>query len=310
MMAALGLGTTAWGGRRPSVSTERESKLRRDQIVADLREEMGKGDKMAILMVHFGSAYAEAREALGRMNREVREAFPGVETREAYSARSVVNRVRRQGIWIEHTTDALITLKKEGFTHVVVQPTIVIEGLEMEALRREVEQRKGLFKEIRVGDPLLYSDADYETVIRAITGSDVNARQGAKLLVANGTYHASNAAYAKLGYMCQLSGHPDYMIGTREGFPTLETVIGQLRQGGYRQVTLIPFMFVLIKSKENRVATAWREGLEKAGLKVDLYAKGLGDYPAIRRLIIDHVRAAIAYRRVSVSERKEMFSRF
>ena len=79
MMAALGLGTTAWGGRRPSVSTERESKLRRDQIVADLREEMGKGDKMAILMVHFGSAYAEAREALGRMNREVREAFPGVE---------------------------------------------------------------------------------------------------------------------------------------------------------------------------------------------------------------------------------------
>ena len=67
MMAALGLGTTTWGGRRPSVSTERESKLRRDQIVADLREEMGKGDKMAILMVHFGSAYAEAREALGRM---------------------------------------------------------------------------------------------------------------------------------------------------------------------------------------------------------------------------------------------------
>lgn len=101
MMAALGLGTTTWGGRRPSVSTERESKLRRDQIVADLREEMGKGDKMAILMVHFGSAYAEAREALGRMNREVSEAFPGVETREAYSARSVVNRVRRQGIWID-----------------------------------------------------------------------------------------------------------------------------------------------------------------------------------------------------------------
>ena len=35
------------------------------------------------------------------MNREVSEAFPGVETREAYSARSVVNRVRRQGIWID-----------------------------------------------------------------------------------------------------------------------------------------------------------------------------------------------------------------
>lgn len=310
LLAALGLGQSAWSGRRSPSGTGQVSQRRRDQVAADLREEMGKGDKLAILMVHFGSAYPEAREALERMNREVREAFPGVETRQAYSARSIVNRVRRQGIWIEHTTDALITLKKEGFTHVVVQPTIVIEGLEMEALRRDVELRKGLFKEIRVGDPLLYGDADYEAVIRAIAGSDVRNRPGAKLLVANGTYHASNAAYAKLGYMCQLDGHPDYLVGTREGFPTLETVVGQLRRGGYRQVTLVPFMFVLIKSGENRVSAAWREGLEKAGFQVGLYAKGLGDYAAVRRLIIDHIRDAFAYRRITVAERKEMFGRF
>ena len=261
-------------------------------------------------MVHFGSAYPEARESLERMNEQVRQAFPQVEVRQAYSARSIVNRVRRQGIWIEHTADALISLKKEGYTHVVVQPSIVIEGVEMEALRRDVELRKGLFKEIRIGNPLLYDDTDYEAVIKALTGSSVTFRSGAKLLIANGTYHASNAAYAKLGYMLHLSGHKDYFVGTREGFPTLETVIGQLQAGKYKQVTLLPFMFVLIKSNENRVSASWREGLEKAGFKVSLEAKGLSDYEAIRRLLVEHLQFAFAYKRISVNERKEMFGRF
>ncbi len=287
-----------------------QAKVGREFVASDIRETMQKGDKLAILMVHFGSAYPEAREALERMNDQVRQAFPQVEVRQAYSARSIVNRVRRQGIWIEHTTDALITLKKEGYTHVVVQPSIVIEGVEMEALRRDVELRKGLFKEIRIGNPLLYDDADYEAVIKALTGSAVASRAGAKLLIANGTYHASNSAYAKLGYMLQVSGHEDYFVGTREGFPTLETVVGQLQTGQYKQVTLLPFMFVLIKSNENRVSASWREGLEKAGFKVGLEAKGLSDYEAIRRLLVEHIQFALAYKRISVNERKEMFGRF
>lgn len=287
-----------------------QAKVGREFVASDIRETMQKGDKLAILMVHFGSAYPEAREALERMNDQVRQAFPQVEVRQAYSARSIVNRVRRQGIWIEHTTDALITLKKEGYTHVVVQPSIVIEGVEMEALRRDVELRKGLFKEIRIGNPLLYDDADYEAVIKALTGSAVASRAGAKLLIANGTYHASNSAYAKLGYMLQVSGNEDYFVGTREGFPTLETVVGQLKAGKYKQVTLLPFMFVLIKSNENRVSASWREGLEKAGFKVGLEAKGLSDYEAIRRLLVEHIQFALAYKRISVAERKEMFGRF
>ena len=32
----------------------------------------------------------------------------------------------------------------------------------MEAIRKEAEQRKGLFKDLRVGNPLLYDDTDYE----------------------------------------------------------------------------------------------------------------------------------------------------
>ena len=132
--------------------------------------DMEKGDKLAILMVHFGSAYPEARtQVLDVMNKRVKEAFPDVEVRQAYSARSVVSQLRVQGVWVQLPADALVELRDQGFTHVIIQPTIIIEGVEMEAIRKEAEQRKGLFKDLRVGNPLLYDDTDYEAVMKAVS---------------------------------------------------------------------------------------------------------------------------------------------
>ena len=55
----------------------------REFYASDIRESMEKGDKLAILMVHFGSAYPEARtQVLDVMNKRVKEAFPDVESVE------------------------------------------------------------------------------------------------------------------------------------------------------------------------------------------------------------------------------------
>ena len=248
----------------------------REFYASDIRESMEKGDKLAILMVHFGSAYPEARtQVLDVMNKRVKEAFPDVEVRQAYSARSVVSRLRAQGVWVQLPADALVELRDQGFTHVIIQPTIIIEGVEMEAIRKEAEQRKGLFKDLRVGNPLLYDDTDYEAVMKAVSSPSGVTKNGAKLLVAHGTYHASNSAYAKLGYMFQTKGMKDYYTGTREGFPTIEDVGEQMRQAGHKRVELIPFMFVLIRGTENTVTDFWQKGLRQQGFDVDIYLKPL-----------------------------------
>ena len=84
----------------------------REFYASDIRESMEKGDKLAILMVHFGSAYPEARtQVLDVMNKRVKEAFPDVEVRQAYSARSVVSRLRAQGVWVQLPADALVELR-------------------------------------------------------------------------------------------------------------------------------------------------------------------------------------------------------
>lgn len=84
-------------------------------------------------------------------------------------------------------------------------------------------------------------------------------------MVAHGTYHASNSAYAKLGYMFQTKGMKDYYTGTREGFPTIEDVGEQMRQAGHKRVQLIPFMFVLIRGTEIRLRISGRKGYVNRG---------------------------------------------
>lgn len=281
----------------------------REFYLSDIRESMEKGDKLAILMVHFGSAYPEARtRVLDVMNQRVKEAFPEAEVRQAYSARSIVSRLRAQGVWVQLPADALVELRDQGFIHVIIQPTIIIEGVEMEAIRKEAEVRKGLFKDLRVGNPLLYDDTDYEAVMKAVSSPSAIDKEGAKLLVAHGTYHASNSAYAKLGYMFQAKGLKDYYAGTREGFPTIDDIGGLMRLAGHKRVQLIPFMFVLIRGEENTVADFWQKGLQKQGFNVRIYPKPLGENPLIRALFIDHIRFAMQYKRATIFERKKLYS--
>jgi hypothetical protein len=155
---------------------------------------------------------------------------------------------------------------------------------------------------------LLYDDTDYEAVMKAVSSPSGVTKNGAKLLVAHGTYHASNSAYAKLGYMFQTKGMKDYYTGTREGFPTIEDVGEQMRQAGHKRVQLIPFMFVLIRGTENTVTDFWQKGLRQQGFDVDIYLKPLGENPAIRSLFIDHIRFAMKYKRATIFDRKKLYT--
>ena len=51
-----------------------------------------------------------------------------------------------------------------------VQSTNIISGLENESLRREVERVRPFFKEVRLGNPLLYEVEDVEKVVAILTG--------------------------------------------------------------------------------------------------------------------------------------------
>ena len=127
-------------------------------VDSDMLAGMQPGDKAAFLMLHFGTTYDDTRtKTIDAINAKAKEAFPQMEMREAYTSRIVMRRLKARGIENPNPLEALLKLLGAGYTHVIVQSTNIIEGVEMESLRRDVASVARFFKEIRVGNTLLYS---------------------------------------------------------------------------------------------------------------------------------------------------------
>lgn len=123
-------------------------------------------EKAALLITHYGSSDAQTRKlTLDVITREVREAFPQFEVREAYISPIVRKRIAETGICKDSPVDALLKLHADGYRTVYIQSTTLIEGSEMTSVRRDADKVRPFFKEIKVGNPLLYSVDDCEKVI-------------------------------------------------------------------------------------------------------------------------------------------------
>lgn len=285
-------------------------------VPSDMLASIKPGEKAALLMVHFGTTHDDTRaQTIDAVNVKARNTFPELEFREAYTSRIIIRRLKARGVNKPTPLDALLQLRGEGYTHIIVQSTNIIDGVEMESLRRDVESVSPFFKEIRVGTPLLYSIEDSEKVAD-ILGQRFNARaQNAKkkdkehfVLVGHGTYTPSTATYCQMDYMLKAAGFSNFHVGTIEGYPTFENMLTQLKTAKAKNVTLIPFMFVAGDHAKNDIAGEWKEQLEKEGYTVRTLLEGLGQVPEIQEIFIDHIRFGLKHRILNIMEKKKAYA--
>ncbi len=249
----------------------------------------------ALLMVHFGTTYDETRQkTIDAINEKARKAFPGMTVGEAYTSRTVMARLAKKGIRKDTPTDALLKLRAEGVRRVMVQPTYIIDGIEMERLCQEVERLRPFFDTIQVSTPLLHLPDDAERVGTVLASRHpANARKHEHVLfVGHGTEGPGTAIYSQLDYMLHALGHDNYHVATIEGYPTLDTATALLKQQKARKVTLVPLLFVAGDHATNDISVEWRKHLEENGLKVELQIEGLGEVPEIQNLYIEKIRRA------------------
>lgn len=276
-------------------------------VASDLFAQLKNGDKAALLMVHFGSTHDDTRAlTIDAINQKARQAFEGVEFREAWTSRIVMRRLKARGVEKQNPTEALQQLKAEGYTHILVQSTNIIEGAEMESLRKEVAAMQSQFKEIRVGNPLLYSPEDYETVIASMRQG--SSQEEATLLVGHGTYTPATAQYAMLDYMLKEKGASNFFVGTIEGYPTFDAAEAQIKAQKLKKIKLMPFMFVAGDHAKNDIAGDWKEELEKRGYVVEVQLEGLGQQPDVQQLFIDHARFTAKHKTIDIAAKKRAYA--
>ena len=253
-----------------------------------------KGDeKLALLMVHFGTTYDNTRAlTIDAINSKVKQIFKNADVFEAYTSRIVIKRLKERGIIKQTPIEVLLRLKSEGYTRVIVQGTHIINGIEHELLQKEVEQVRPFFDDIRLGNPLLNNLTDSKRIIDILTQRHTanEKKREHVVFVGHGTTSPSTAIYSQIDYMLKANGYTNYHVGTIEGYPTYNTDLKQLKESKAKSVLLVPFMFVAGDHATNDISVDWKNSLEEENIHVLLKIEGLGQIPEIQDIIIEHIR--------------------
>lgn len=267
-------------------------------------------EKAAILMVHFGTTYDDTRAlTIDAINAKTAQAFPDMHVAEAYTSRIIIKRLAARGIMKDNPREALLKLAADGYTHVFIQSTNIIDGIEAAALREEAAYMAPFFKDLRIGYPLLYSVDDCLKVVDILGKRHKPGRNETVVLVGHGTETPATAIYSQIDYMFTAAGMPQFHVATVEGYPTCETVVERLRAQKASDVLLLPFMFVAGDHARNDIAGEWKERLSADGFKAEAVMEGLGQIPEIQDLFIDHIRQGLRERPLNPVERKTAFLR-
>ena len=255
--------------------------------------------KKAVLVISFGTSYNDNRaETIVPMEQAIASEFPDREPRRAWTSRMILAKLKkRDGEHIDYIDEAMDRLIAEGFDDVIVQPTHIMNGTEYDFVESIVSGYRDRIPVIAMGKPLLTSGEDFEEVVAAIANDLVPlADGGALVLMGHGTEHFANSAYSELQLRLFFAGYKDVYVTTVEGFPDFDNTLELMRNKGYENVTVTPFMIVAGDHANNDMAgdddDSLRSVLEKEGYSVKCVIKGLGSYPSFRRMFAEHAMKA------------------
>ena len=255
--------------------------------------------KKAILAVSFGTSHNDTRKVtIDAIERDMQEAFSDYMLYRAWTSKMIIKKLKnRDNVHVFTVREAMEQMKKDGITDVLIQPTHVINGIENDLMKEDALAYRDDFHSITFGDPLLTSAEDNLAVIQAIADefSDL-AQDQVLVLMGHGTTHYANSIYAALDYTFKDKGYKNIFLGTVEAYPSMESLMRMVKEYNPSKVVLAPFMIVAGDHAKNDMAgddpESWYSQFKAAGFEVEPVVKGLGEYPGVRRLLVDHLKVA------------------
>ena len=262
------------------------------------KKKMSDTTKKAILAVSFGTSHNDTREVtIDAIEKDMQAAFPEYPLYRAWTSKMIINKVnKRDHVHIDTVKEAMEKMRADGITDVLVQPTHVINGIENDIMKEEALSYREDFHSISFGDPLLTSEQDNREVLEAVAEEFSWLKEDEVLvLMGHGTTHYANSIYAALDYTFKDKGHKNIFLGTVEAYPSMESIMKLVREYAPSKVVLAPFMIVAGDHAKNDMAgddpESWYSQFKEAGYGVEAVIKGLGEYPGIRKILVNHLKS-------------------
>lgn len=253
--------------------------------------------KRALAVVSFGTSYPQAREAIARIECVLAQARPDCDFYRAFTSGVIIRKIEREeGVRIPTPGELMEQLAAAGYDEVICQSLHVIPGHEYDKLCAQLAPYAARFRRLEIGKPLLYEQEDFTVCCRALLDAQPPLENDEALVwMGHGTDHIANGAYALAENTFRYLGGERIYVGTVEGFPDLDYVMGRLAAHGVRRVTLAPLMIVAGDHAQNDLAggepDSWKSRLEAAGYTVRVRLQGLGELPAVAERFAAHLPA-------------------
>ncbi|MBQ8804224.1 MAG: sirohydrochlorin cobaltochelatase [Tyzzerella sp.] len=259
---------------------------------------MKTGNDKAILVVSFGTSHKETyQKTIAAIENEIQEAYADYPLYRAWTS-NMIRRIveKRDNLHVFSVTEALEQMYKDGVNYVVVQPTHVLNGTENTIMEKDIDKMRDKFDGIAVGAPLLSAQEDIHKVTEFITKEWHLQPDEMLVYVGHGSEHDSNVVYSAVNEKLQAQGHTNIILGTMKPSPSIAAVIEHIKNTNTRKILLAPFMIVAGSHAVNELAgdaeDSWKSVLESEGYEVQCVLKGLGEYPIIRQLFVEHLKKA------------------
>jgi len=252
-----------------------------------------------LLVISFGTSYIPTRKVtLEAIEADLRAAFPERKFCRAWTSGFLRNRVReKEGLPIDAVPDALKAMQKDGIRDVLIQPTHLLHGTEFEAALEQIRSFAGAFDRLCIGKPLLSDQEDVQLfadliprLLPADPGREMIAWMG------HGSADEPLQVYDRLNELFLAGGHPQICVGTVEFEPGIRPVLARIRERHPEKVILAPMLIVAGDHALNDMAgkdpDSWKSRMEAEQTRVECVIKGLGEYPEIRALYVEHAKRA------------------
>lgn len=250
--------------------------------------------KIPIVLAAFGTT-TRAMRTYSFINEICRERFPDHPLFWAFSSRQVKEFSNRNyNTNMQHPHQVLTKLQETGHAWAVVQSLHFTCGHEFYRL---IEEVRACRIRTSMGLPLLSQPEDYEAVVAALMPHFGDKGDEAVVMIGHGTDHPSWSSYVALDYIFRKKMVRGVYVGLVEhGYPTMASVIREVKRDGYHHVRLIPMMLVAGLHFEEDMSGenhSWKLAFETEGISVSLESQGLGFNRGIVELYCRHIQDAL-----------------
>lgn len=226
----------------------------------------------SVILVSFGSSNLDTYNLLAMA---IKERFPTVEVRQAFTSSFMIRRLASRGILIDTLPDAIAKLRDEGFTRIILLPTHLTPGEEFDNKIKPCAA-----EDVEIIAPLLSDSKVLPTIIDCFKP---NADEDL-ILVGHGSPHRHNPIYEQLQ---RLTGDKIH-IGVIEetDTPNFADVVERLKKSRAEKVLLAPLLFNAGMHVDKDIAGGWFDKLNALSYKVRVVREGLGNFESFRELYI------------------------